>query len=157
MFGISDIPKFLFSFLLVLPLVSIIHQLGHSIMVIFFGGKVDFTIGKGRTILKWRKIKIKSVYFLDSFCVYEKLKYDNRITHAFVYAGGTIANVTSIFIINGLIIADVFSTTLFAYQFVYFSVYYIIFSLLPIRYSETTSSDGRAIYDALRYGHITCN
>ncbi|MGN7229206.1 site-2 protease family protein, partial [Priestia megaterium] len=101
MFGFSDMPKFLFSFLLVLPLVSLVHQLGHSIMAIFFGGRVDFTIGKGKTIFKWKKIKIKSVYFLDSFCVYEKLKYDNRFTHACVYAGGAIANLASIFLING--------------------------------------------------------
>jgi hypothetical protein len=156
-FGFSDMPKFLFSFLLVLPLVSLVHQLGHSVMAIFFGGRVDFTIGKGKTIFKWRKIKIKSVYFLDSFCVYEKLKYDNRLTHACVYAGGAIANLASIFLINGLVISDILSASLFSYQFVYFSVYYIVFSLLPIKFTETTSSDGRAIYDALRYGKITCN
>ncbi|MCM3796528.1 site-2 protease family protein [Priestia megaterium] len=157
MFGFSDMPKFLFSFLLVLPLVSLIHQLGHSIMAILFGGRVDFTIGKGKTIFKWKKVKLKSVYFLDSFCVYEKLKYDNRFTHSFVYAGGAIANLASIFLVNSLLIVGIIPTNLFFYQFVYFSVYYIAFSLLPIKYTETTSSDGRAIYDALRYGKITCN
>ncbi len=113
MFGFSDMPKFLFSFLLVLPLVSLVHQLGHSITAIFFGGRVDFTIGKGKTIFKWKKIKIKSVYFLDSFCVYEKLKYDNRFTHACVYAGGAIANLASIFLINGLVMDDILSASLF--------------------------------------------
>jgi hypothetical protein len=51
----------------------------------------------------------------------------------------------------------VLSKNLFSYQFVYFSIYYIVFSLLPFEYSETSLSDGRAIYDALRYGKITCN
>ncbi|MCT9852177.1 hypothetical protein P2R64_30110 [Priestia megaterium] len=157
MFGFHDLPKLLFSLLFVLPLVSAIHHLGHSIMAILFGGRVDFTIGKGKTIFRWKKIKIKSIYFLDSFCVYGKLKYDNRFTHACVYAGGAIANLVSIFIVNALIIFDVFSPNLFSYQFVYFSVYYLVFSLLPVKFSETTSSDGRAIYDALRYGKITCN
>lgn len=157
MFGQSDMPKLLFSFLIVIPLVSVIHQLGHSLMAIILGGKVDFTIGQGKTIFRWKKIKIKSIYFLHSFCIYEKLKYDNRFTHACVYAGGTIANLASILLVYGLIMLGVLSKNLFSYQFVYFSIYYIVFSLLPFEYSETSLSDGRAIYDALRYGKITCN
>ncbi|MEH7294707.1 hypothetical protein COJ92_23260 [Priestia megaterium] len=157
MFGWSDMPKLLFSFLIVIPLVSVIHQLGHSLMAIILGGGVDFTIGQGKTIFKWKKIKIKSIYFLHSFCIYEKLKYDNRFTHACVYAGGTIANLASILLVYGLIMLGVLPKNLFSYQFVYFSVYYIVFSLLPFEYSETSLSDGRAIYDALRYGKITCN
>ncbi|MDC0706580.1 hypothetical protein [Priestia sp. AB] len=157
MFGWSDMPKLLFSFLIVIPLVSVIHQLGHSLMAIILGGRADFTIGQGRTIFRWKKIKIKSIYFLHSFCIYEKLKYDNRFTHACVYAGGTIANLASILLVYGLIMWGVLSKNLFSYQFVYFSIYYIVFSLLPFEYSETSLSDGRAIYDALRYGKITCN
>ncbi|MED4102801.1 site-2 protease family protein [Priestia megaterium] len=157
MFGWSDMPKLLFSFLIVIPLVSVIHQLGHSFMAIILGGRVDFTIGQGRTIFRWKKIKIKSIYFLHSFCIYEKLKYDNRFTHACVYAGGTIANLASILLVYSLIMLGVLSKNLFSYQFVYFSIYYIVFSLLPFEYSETSLSDGRAIYDALRYGKITCN
>ncbi|MCJ7988372.1 site-2 protease family protein [Priestia megaterium] len=157
MFGWSDMPKLLFSFLIVIPLVSVIHQLGHSLMAIILGGRIDFTIGQGRTIFRWKKIKIKSIYFLHSFCIYEKLKYDNRFTHACVYAGGTIANLASILLVYGLIMWGVLSKNLFSYQFVYFSIYYIVFSLLPFEYSETSLSDGRAIYDALRYGKITCN
>lgn len=157
MFGWSDMPKLLFSFLIVIPLVSVIHQLGHSLMAIILGGRVDFTIGQGKMIFKWKKIKIKSIYFLHSFCIYEKLKYDNRFTHACVYAGGTIANLASILLVYGLIMLGVLSKNLFSYQFVYFSIYYIVFSLLPFEYSETSLSDGRAIYDALRYGKITCN
>ncbi|MED4116728.1 site-2 protease family protein [Priestia megaterium] len=157
MFGWSDMPKLLFSFLIVIPLVSVIHQLGHSLMAIILGGRIDFTIGQGRTIFRWKKIKIKSIYFLHSFCIYEKLKYDNRFTHACVYAGGTIANLASILLVYGLIMWGVLSKNLFSYQFVYFSIYYIVFSLLPFEYSETSLSDGRATYDALRYGKITCN
>jgi len=126
-------------------------------MAIILGGRVDFTIGQGRTIFRWKKIKIKSIYFLHSFCIYEKLKYDNRFTHACVYAGGTIANLASVLLVYGLIMWGVLSKNLFSYQFVYFSIYYIVFSLLPFEYSETSLSDGRAIYDALRYGKITCN
>ncbi|TYR80761.1 hypothetical protein FZC66_10370 [Priestia megaterium] len=156
MFGMNDLPKFLWSFLLVLPLVTLVHQLGHSVFALLFGGKVDFTIGRGKTIFALGKLKIKSIYFLDSFCKYEKLRWDNRFTHALVYAGGSIFNLLSIFAINGLIMMNVLHTNIFWYQFVYFSVYYIVFSLLPIKYTEDSSSDGRAIYDVLRYGK-TCD
>lgn len=155
-FGLNDLPKFVWSFCLVLPLVSFIHQLGHSVMAIIFGGKVDFTIGRGKTILKMGKFKIKSVYFLDSFCKYENLKNDSRISHAVVYAGGVLFNLLTIFIMNGLIMANILPEDIFCYQFVYFSVYYVIFSLLPIQYTETSASDGRAIYNVLRYGK-TCD
>lgn len=94
---------------------------------------------------------------MHSFCIYEKLKYDNRFTHACVHAGGTIANLASILLVYSLIVLGVLSKNLFSYQFVYFSIYYIVFSLLPFEYSETSLSDGRAIYDALRYGKIKCN
>jgi len=156
-FGLDDIPRFLFSFLLIVPIVSIIHQSGHSFMALLFGGQVNFTIGKGKTIFKWKKIKLKSIYFLDSVCVYEKLKYDNRFSHACVYAGGSLANLASIFIVNSLIESSFFTANLFFYQFVYFSVYYTVFSLLPVRFSENSSSDGQAIFDVLRHGKASCN
>ncbi|MCG3056415.1 hypothetical protein KZ287_30050, partial [Escherichia coli] len=85
MFGMDDIPKFFFLFLMMVPLVGIGLLGGDSFMAVLFGGEVNFTIGKGRTIFQWKKIKLKSIYFLDSVCVYEKLRYDNRFSHACVY------------------------------------------------------------------------
>ena len=74
MFGWSDMPKLLFSFLIVIPLVSVIHQLGHSLMAIILGGGVDFTIGQGKTIFKWKIIKIKSIYFMVRYHKDERIK-----------------------------------------------------------------------------------
>lgn len=84
-------------------------------MVIFFGGRVDFIIGKGKMIFKWKKIKIKFVYFLDFFCVYEKLKYDNWFIYVCVYVGGVIVNLVFIFFINGLVMDDIFLVSFFFY------------------------------------------
>lgn len=58
---------------------------------------------------------------MDSFCKYGDLKYDNRFTNAMIYAGGSLFNLASIFIVNLLIIKDIipeniFSTSLFIFQ-----------------------------------------
>ncbi|UOY87066.1 hypothetical protein [Bacillus glycinifermentans] len=152
MFGLDDIAKFFWSFLLVFPAVSILHVLGHGLMALLFGGKASLEIGMGKKLLKIGPVQIRSIYFMDSFCNYGELKYDNRITNALIYAGGSLFNLASIFLVNTLIAKDVLSENIVLYQFVYFSTYYVFFALIPVRYSENHLSDGMAIYKALRYG-----
>lgn len=152
MFGFNDMVKFLWSFLIVLPLVQIIHVSGHSFMAFIFGGKGSLDIGMGKTLLKIVPIRFRTIYFIDSFCRYGELKIDNRFSNALVYAGGCLFNLITIFAINLLIIHSVLKPNVFFYQFVYFSTYYVFFALLPVRYSEKKSSDGLAIYKVLRYG-----
>ncbi|QHL54049.1 hypothetical protein C7M23_01145 [Bacillus subtilis] len=152
MFGFNDMVKFLWSFLIVLPLVQIIHVSGHSFMAFIFGGKGSLDIGMGKTLLKIGPIRFRTIYFIDSFCRYGELKIDNRFSNALVYAGGCLFNLITIFAINLLIIHSVLKPNVFFYQFVYFSTYYVFFALLPVRYSEKKSSDGLAIYKVLRYG-----
>ncbi|TYS37476.1 hypothetical protein [Bacillus swezeyi] len=152
MFGFQDIAKFFWSFLLVFPAVSILHVLGHSFMAVIFGGKSSLEIGMGKKLVKIGPIQIRSIYFMDSFCNYGELKFDNRYTNALIYAGGAIFNLASIFIVNSLIINDMLKENIFFYQFVYFSTYYVFFALIPVRYSKNHLSDGMAIYKVLRYG-----
>ncbi len=71
MFGFNDMVKFLWSFLIVLPLVQIIHVSGHSFMAFIFGGKGSLDIGMGKTLLKIGPIRFRTIYFIDSFCRYE--------------------------------------------------------------------------------------
>ncbi|AZV49773.1 hypothetical protein BJH90_10120 [Bacillus halotolerans] len=152
MFGFDDMVKFLWSFLIVLPLVSIIHVAGHSFMAFVFGGKGSLDIGMGKKLFKIGPIQVRTIYFMDSFCRYGELKIDNRFSHALVYAGGCLFNLITIFAVNLLIIHSVLEPNVFFYQFVYFSTYYVFFALLPVRYSENKSSDGLALYKVLRYG-----
>lgn len=48
MFGLQDIVKFFWSFLIVFPAVSVLHVLGHSVMAVLFGGKSSLEIGMGK-------------------------------------------------------------------------------------------------------------
>ncbi|KAF1678106.1 hypothetical protein BTW01_15530 [Bacillus sp. SKDU12] len=152
MFGFNDMVKFLWSFLIVLPLVQIIHVSGHSFMALIFGGKGSLDIGMGKTLFKIGPIRVRAIYFIDSFCRFGDLKTDNRLSRALVYGGGSLFNLITIFAINFLITHSVLTPNMFFYQFVYFSTYYVFFALLPVRYSEKKSSDGLAIYKVLRYG-----
>ncbi|MCD7035267.1 hypothetical protein LRR81_13550 [Metabacillus sp. GX 13764] len=155
MFEWNDVLTFFWAFFLVLPLAAIVHQMGHTFFALLFGGKGCFTVGRGKTIVKLGVVKIKHLYFLDSFCEYENLKYDSRYAHALVYLGGPLFNLLSVLGINSLINAGFLEANQFLYQFSYFSVYFVFFALFPVKYSEHHSTDGRAIYDVLKYGK-TC-
>lgn len=152
LFGFNDMIKFFVSFLIILPMVSVIHVAGHSFMAMLFGGKASLDIGMGKRLLKVGPIQVRRIYFIDSFCKFGELRIDNRLTSALVYSGGCLFNLASIFLINLLIIKDVLEPNLFFYQFVYFSTYYVFFALLPVQYGDNKLSDGLAVYKVLRYG-----
>ncbi|WP_096439579.1 M50 family metallopeptidase [Alteribacter populi] len=152
MFGWSDIPTFIWALFVILPIVSLIHELGHFLFTRLFGGKLDFSLGRGKIIFKLGEFEIRRVYFLDSWCQIKELKVNNRWSHAIVYLGGPLFNIGSVVIINSSIHAGVLPAHILFYQFVYFSLYFAFFSLLPVEYGEGQPSDGKAIYDVLRHG-----
>lgn len=154
MFTLEDMGTFSWAFFVTLPLTMLIHALGHSFFAYLFGGKVTVTIGRGGKLLRLSGVEVRKFYFVDSACSYGDLRRDRRWKHALIYAGGPLFNVISIFVVNGLIHAGVWEPKLFFYQFVYFSVYFVFFSIIPIDYGENNPSDGKAIYDALRHGKI---
>jgi hypothetical protein len=145
---------FAWAFFITLPLTLLIHTGGHVFFAFLFGGKTTLTIGRGGRLFKIKGLEIRKLYFIDSACHYEKIRRERRWKHALIYAGGPIFNVLSILIINGLIHTGVLHAHLFFYQFVYFSVYLVFFAIIPIDYGEDNPSDGKAIYDVLRYGKV---
>ena len=48
---------------------------------------------------------------------------------------------------------DFLDTTIFTYQFLYFSMYYVFFALLPMSYPDGNYSDGKIIYHLLKRNH----
>ncbi len=154
MFTFEDMGTFIWAFFVTLPLTLLIHTGGHAFFALLFGGKASLTIGRGSKLLKIKNIEIRKFYFVDSACYYDKLRKDRRWKHALIYAGGPLFNISSILMVNGLIHAGVLNTHLFFYQFVYFSLYLLFFSLIPIDYGENNPSDGKAIYDVLKHGKI---
>ncbi|WP_236939262.1 hypothetical protein [Evansella clarkii] len=152
MFGLSDIPTFIWAIFISLPVVSLIHEAGHYLTARIFGGKLKFTIGQGKVIFQSGDFEIRRVFFLDSWCQVEELNVSNKFSHALVYAGGVLFNLLSIFIVNSLLHLGIFQEHIFFYQFVYFSLYYMVYALIPVEVGKGNPTDGKAIYDVLKHG-----
>ncbi|WP_121610902.1 site-2 protease family protein [Mesobacillus foraminis] len=151
MFGLADFWRFLWSLLLIYPLVIFIHELGHAFFVKLLGGNFRLMIGRGRQLFKKGPFSLHVMYFLDSYCEYAKLKWNNRLTHFLVHAGGILFNLASVLILNLLISNGYLEERKVFEQFSYFSVWLSVFSLVPVDYGDENYSDGLAIYFVLRY------
>jgi membrane-associated protease RseP (regulator of RpoE activity) len=150
MFGFNDLWKFFISFFLVLPTVTILHELGHFFFAKLFGGKVIVHIGTGNVLFKIGSLRIRKLYFYDGWCEY--ITVSNRtgkIEKALVYLGGSLFNIASILILNGLIMKGMLEPNILIYQFTYFSFYYVFFSLFPINHLNGCPSDGMAALNVL--------
>ncbi|WP_231505557.1 hypothetical protein [Bacillus sp. EB01] len=153
LFSWDDLQTFTWAFFVVMPIVAFIHAFGHVFFIFLFGGKADLNVGRGRKILSLGRMHFFILYFIDAACQYTDIKREKRWKHALIYGGGIIFNGLTIFIVNTLITQGIWPESQFFYQLVYFSLYYIFFSLLPVDYGKDNPSDGRAIYLALRYGY----
>ncbi|WP_078380510.1 zinc metalloprotease [Sutcliffiella halmapala] len=150
MFGFNDLWLFFLSFFLVLPLVTIIHELGHYFFAKIFGGKVIVHIGTGNELFRIGAIRIRKLYFYDGWCEYITIsKRAAKVEKALVYLGGSLFNIASILMINGLINNGVLEPNIFIYQFTYFSFYFTFFSLFPINHLNGCPSDGMAALNVL--------
>ncbi len=157
MFGFNDLWKFFFSFFLILPVVTLIHEMGHYFFTRIFGGRMEINIGTGKPLMKVGPFRLNRIYFWDGWCEYESLRVENRLTNILVYAGGSIFNLMGILLVNALIYAGVFEASIFTYQFAYFSFYFVFFSLFPIDHPNGYPSDGKAILNVLREGESERN
>ncbi|PLS14616.1 hypothetical protein CVD28_27290 [Bacillus sp. M6-12] len=154
MFGISDVIKFLISFFIIFPIVTFIHLSGHIFFVTLFGGtERKIVIGCGKKMFLFLNVEVRKYYFWNGACEFKSLKYDNRITNTLIYLGGAFFNVTSIFIINGLIFSGIINESVIVFQFIYFSFYVLFFSLFPMDFANGSPSDGKAAMLALKDKH----
>ncbi|MDG5786800.1 site-2 protease family protein [Evansella sp. AB-P1] len=154
MFELSDLARIIYALFIVFPLVSFIHELGHLLFACLFGAKnFKMTIGCGKPIFKYKFLEIRKYYFWYSWCYYSDLEKDNRLTNILVYSGPMILNLSAALLVNWLTIIGVLDSSILWYQFVYFSIYFVIFDLIPMTYHDGQPSNGRVIYELLRYGN----
>ena len=67
MFEWNDLITAFWAFFVLLPLVSLIHQLGHYLMALLFGGRSEIILGRGKLLFKLGTIQVNRYYFLDSY------------------------------------------------------------------------------------------
>ncbi|MED4732021.1 site-2 protease family protein [Aneurinibacillus migulanus] len=151
MFGLVDIIKFLISFFLILPIVTLLHEAGHVFFAKIVGGKkVRVAVGAGDTLYKFGIFELRKYYFMNGECYYERLRFNNRFTNGLIYAGGIIFNSVSALFVNGLVESGVWEPGIYYYQFIYFSFYTVFFAALPMSYPNGGCTDGKLILDLIR-------
>ena len=151
MISISDIPKFLLAFFLVLPVISILHEAGHVFFAWLMGGKnIKVTVGTGKPMFKLGMLEIRKYYFWYGVCIFENIKRKNKFANILIFSGGSFFNLLGVIGVIILIENKLLETGILTFQFTYFSLYYIFFALFPMPYPDGTSSDGKMILDFIR-------
>jgi hypothetical protein len=151
MFGISDIPKFLLAFFLVLPLISILHESGHVFFAWLMGAKkIRVTVGSGKPVFNRGILEIRQFYFWYGYCTFENIKRKEKFANLLIFAGGAFFNLLSTIIMILLVENKVLEDGMLTYQFTYFSMYYLFFALLPMIYPGGSYSDGKIILELLK-------
>ncbi|WP_324718982.1 site-2 protease family protein [Salinimicrobium sp. HB62] len=151
MFGISDIPKFLLAFFLVLPLISIIHELGHVFFARLMGAKnIRIIVGSGKPVYNRGIVEIRQYYFWYGFCTFENIERKEKVANILIFSGGALFNLLSIIAVILLVENKVLEEGMLTYQFTYFSMYYVFFALLPMLYPGGNFSDGKMILELIK-------
>ncbi|PRD54659.1 site-2 protease family protein [Sphingobacterium gobiense] len=151
MFGIEDIPKFILAFFVLLPVISAIHEGGHVFFAWLMGGKnIRITIGTGKPVFRWGLVEVRQYYFWYGFCTFDNITRQRTIANILIFSGGVLFNLLAAIAVILLVEKDILEEGLFAYQFTYFSLYYIFFALIPIPFPDGGYSDGRIILDLIR-------
>ncbi|MHA6280590.1 site-2 protease family protein [Salinimicrobium sp. CAU 1759] len=151
MFGISDIPKFLLAFFLVLPLISIIHELGHVFFAWIMGAKnIRVIVGSGKPVYNRGILEIRQYYFWYGFCTFENIERKEKVANILIFSGGALFNLISTMAVILLVENKTLEEGMLTYQFTYFSMYYVFFALLPMLYPGGNFSDGKVILELLK-------
>ncbi|WP_417887920.1 site-2 protease family protein [Zunongwangia sp.] len=147
MFDFKDIPKLFLAFFVVMPIISLIHELGHMLFAGILGAKnIKVIIGSGKIIFSNRFFEIRKYYFYYGFCYFENIDEKSSFRNILIYSGGTISNCIASAILILIISKGVLEPNIFTYQFLYFSLYYVFFALFPMSYPDGNYSDGKIIY-----------
>ncbi|MDN3595547.1 site-2 protease family protein [Zunongwangia endophytica] len=149
-----DIPKLFIAFFIILPAVSLVHELGHVFIAKLLGAKnVKIIIGSGRILVDNRYFEIRKYYFYYGYCYFENIYDESRWRNLFIYSGGILGNILSSCVVIYIVTSQALVPTIFTYQFLYFSLYYVFFALLPMSYPDGNYSDGKIIYHLLKRNH----
>jgi len=149
-----DIPKLFIAFFVILPVVSLIHELGHVVVAKLLGAKnIKIIIGSGRILWNTRVFEIRKYYFYYGYCYFENIDDSSRWKNLFIYSGGVLVNILVAVLLIYVISGEFIASSSFTYQFLYFSMYYVFFALLPMSYPDGNFSDGKIIYHLLKRDH----
>ncbi|WP_327608158.1 hypothetical protein [Virgibacillus tibetensis] len=153
MFGLNDFFSLVISVFIILPVVSIIRELGYYLTSKAFGAKdASITIGSGPHLFQFSIFQIRRFYFMYSWCTYDSLKRDTKWAHVIIYSSPMLANILVALFINALLANDLLGMETFWNRFVFYAFYFVLFDAIPMYYPDGQPSNGRVVYDLIRYG-----
>ena len=157
MFGFSDLLSLIISAFIILPIVIFLRETGYLIVSELFGVKNPrLTIGSGPRIFKFWIFDIRKYYHLFSWFSYDALKRESKLAYICVYAGPILMNLSVALLLNALLangLLEEYKT--FWDRFVFYSFYYVLFDIIPMRTVNGMPNNGMIIYEMLRYGKRT--
>lgn len=149
---IISLKGWLIGVLIFMPIITLIHELGHAFFAKIFGAEIEkIVIGSGKTFFTLGKFEIKTMYFWFGYFQADILG-NNKSTKIVTLLGGIIFNLASFSIVRILLYIDIISNNTFIRLFLAFSLYTIIAALIPIKYYNGMNSDGLQIYQIIKKG-----
>lgn len=132
-----------------IPLVFIIHELGHAAFVMLFGGEVkEIRLGAGEDLFRVNKFIIKKNIYWGGFCAWANIDPLAMYKKLLIYLGGIIFNLatgTLIWIVGDVQYADWYRA------FIVASYMTAFINILPFKFRNSTlESDGLQCIQLLR-------
>ena len=157
MFGFSDLLSLIISAFIILPIVVFLRETGYLIVSEIFGVKNPrLTIGSGPRLFNFWIIDVRKHYHLFSWFSYDALKRESKLAYICIYAGPILMNLSVALLLNALLangLLEEYRT--FWERFVFYSFYYVLFDIIPMRTINGMPNNGMIIYEMLRYGKRT--
>lgn len=153
MFGLFDVVRLVMAALIILPVTAVIREGGYYFAATLLGAKdKKLTVGSGPVLFAFPTLEVRRYFFMYSWMEYEVLQPSNRFWHGVIYASPIIGPLLLGIIINTLLAQDILPSNMFWDTLMYYLFYYIFFDLIPVYLPDGQPTNGRAIYDLIRYG-----
>lgn len=128
-------------YIVYLPIIILIHELGHAVFVVLVGGKVkEVSIGRGEEAFRFGKFVLYKSDWWTGFCAWEDIDSLAEYKQLLIYMGGIIFNLataTTVWILGDAQYADWYRS------FIVASYFMAVLNVLPIYYKNLNlKSDG---------------
>lgn len=156
-FGFADFLSLLISAFIILPIVVFIREFAYVLVGFFFGLKNPrITIGSGPRLLKFGMFDIRKYYHLYSWFSYDDLAHKNRWIYIVIYSAPILMNSFVAIGLNLLLVNGVLKVwPSFWDRYIFYSFYYVLFDIVPMRMVNGKPNNGLLIYEMVRYGKRT--
>ncbi|UJL46021.1 hypothetical protein KFZ58_16905 [Virgibacillus sp. NKC19-16] len=142
--------------LIILPITAVIREGGYYFAATLLGAKnKKLTVGSGPVLFTLPTIEVRRYFFMYSWMKYDELHPSNRFWHGIIYISPILGPLLLGAFINTLLAQDILPSNMFWDTFMYYIFYYIFFDLIPVYLPDGQPTNGRAIFDLIRYGERT--